>query len=361
MTTTPLSRRDWLLRSACGFGHLAMLGLAAQDAGAATPDPGPVRSPLAPRPPHFPARAKTGGLPVHARRDLPCRHVRPQAEAEGDERPAAADRQAEVRVRADGQPAVVAVEVSTLWAERDRGERPVPADRFVHRRHLRHPVDVRRRSGVARTRAPEHQHRQRSLRPSLPGGVDALRPGDREPEPAGLPQPESVALSRRGPELRLGVPPRDLSGDAHRGREHEFQGGQAVGPLAGRRSPAAAAAARPARATESPAPGAGGRGPGTGSPDRLVRDGLPDAGRGAGRDGHRPRVGGDPGTLRRRRGADGRIRPAVPAGATMPRGRSPVRPGQLQLPQELLGRPRRPPQQPFEQCPEGRPADRRAC
>ena len=30
----------------------------------------------------------------------------------------------------------------------------------------------------------------------------------------------------------------------------QFQGGQAVGPLAGRRSPAAAAAARPARATE---------------------------------------------------------------------------------------------------------------
>ena len=56
MTTTILSRRDWLLRSACGFGHLALLGLAAQDAGAATPDL--IRSPLSPKPPHFPAKAK---------------------------------------------------------------------------------------------------------------------------------------------------------------------------------------------------------------------------------------------------------------------------------------------------------------
>jgi len=56
MTTTPLSRREWLLCSACGFGHLALLGLAAEDAGAATTDV--ARSPLAPKPPHFPARAK---------------------------------------------------------------------------------------------------------------------------------------------------------------------------------------------------------------------------------------------------------------------------------------------------------------
>ena len=83
MTTPPLSRRDWLLRSACGFGHLALLGLAAQDAGAATPDPGPPRSPLAPRPPHFPARAKRVVFLFMHGGDLARRHVRPQAEADG--------------------------------------------------------------------------------------------------------------------------------------------------------------------------------------------------------------------------------------------------------------------------------------
>ena len=56
--TTPLSRRDWLLRSACGFGHLALLGISAQDAGAAPPFPDVDRAPLAVKPPHFPARAK---------------------------------------------------------------------------------------------------------------------------------------------------------------------------------------------------------------------------------------------------------------------------------------------------------------
>jgi hypothetical protein len=56
MSGTPLTRRDWLLRSACGFGHVALLGLAAQNADAATA--GVARSPLAPKSPHFPAKAK---------------------------------------------------------------------------------------------------------------------------------------------------------------------------------------------------------------------------------------------------------------------------------------------------------------
>ncbi|MFO0850214.1 MAG: DUF1501 domain-containing protein [Gemmataceae bacterium] len=46
---TPLSRRDWLARTGCGFGSLALAGLAADAARA---------NPLAPKPPHHPARAK---------------------------------------------------------------------------------------------------------------------------------------------------------------------------------------------------------------------------------------------------------------------------------------------------------------
>ena len=47
----PVSRREWLARTGCGFGALALSGLAGSDARAAT-------DPLAPKPPHLPAKAK---------------------------------------------------------------------------------------------------------------------------------------------------------------------------------------------------------------------------------------------------------------------------------------------------------------
>ncbi len=52
------SRRELLKISAAGFGHLALLSLLQQEAGAAAPAAGGYRSPLAPRPPMYPARAK---------------------------------------------------------------------------------------------------------------------------------------------------------------------------------------------------------------------------------------------------------------------------------------------------------------
>jgi Protein of unknown function (DUF1501) len=48
----PMSRRAWLGQSACGFGALALAGLTARDAAAGADDP------LAPKPPHFAAKAK---------------------------------------------------------------------------------------------------------------------------------------------------------------------------------------------------------------------------------------------------------------------------------------------------------------
>ncbi|QDU95938.1 DUF1501 domain-containing protein [Lignipirellula cremea] len=50
-----LNRRHLLQQSAAGFGWVALAGLFAQRSPAAEPKPG---NPLAPRPPHFPARAK---------------------------------------------------------------------------------------------------------------------------------------------------------------------------------------------------------------------------------------------------------------------------------------------------------------
>jgi hypothetical protein len=57
----PVSRREWLARTGCGFGALALAGLAADEArssGGLTSPGSPGTNPLAPKPPHFPPRAK---------------------------------------------------------------------------------------------------------------------------------------------------------------------------------------------------------------------------------------------------------------------------------------------------------------
>jgi hypothetical protein len=53
-----LSRRDLLRQIACGFGSVALTGLLAEESAATELARVPSRNPLAPRPPHFPARAK---------------------------------------------------------------------------------------------------------------------------------------------------------------------------------------------------------------------------------------------------------------------------------------------------------------
>ena len=54
---SPLNRRQWLRQSACGFGHLALVSLLADETPASAADSG-TNGPLAPKQPHFPARAK---------------------------------------------------------------------------------------------------------------------------------------------------------------------------------------------------------------------------------------------------------------------------------------------------------------
>lgn len=56
MLKTTLTRREWLHRSACGFGQIALTSLAAMESRASSDDSAP--SPLSPKMPHFPARAK---------------------------------------------------------------------------------------------------------------------------------------------------------------------------------------------------------------------------------------------------------------------------------------------------------------
>src|SRR4051812_13710272 len=52
------TRREWLRRASGGFGALALNAMLADLAAAGSGAADPVADPLAPRPPHFPARAK---------------------------------------------------------------------------------------------------------------------------------------------------------------------------------------------------------------------------------------------------------------------------------------------------------------
>jgi hypothetical protein len=52
LDSLPISRRQALRTAACGFGYLALAGLSAEQAAAAP------AGTLAPRPPHFKAKAK---------------------------------------------------------------------------------------------------------------------------------------------------------------------------------------------------------------------------------------------------------------------------------------------------------------
>ncbi len=56
---TPLSRREMLVRCANGFGAVALSTLLADNAAAVPPPVSPDRNPLAPKPPHFKAKAKS--------------------------------------------------------------------------------------------------------------------------------------------------------------------------------------------------------------------------------------------------------------------------------------------------------------
>ena len=71
-------------------------------------------------------------------------------------------------------------------------------------------------------------------------------------------------------------------------------------------------------------------GPGAGGPHRVVRAGLPHAGRSAGVQDISRRVGRDAEAVRPGRPGDARLRPAVPAGPALRRARRALRPGHAQ-------------------------------
>jgi hypothetical protein len=60
MSETPLcSRREMLACCGAGFGMIGLASVLAAEAPAAAPNPNPVINPLAPKPPHHLAKAKS--------------------------------------------------------------------------------------------------------------------------------------------------------------------------------------------------------------------------------------------------------------------------------------------------------------
>ncbi len=275
----PLSRREMLRSSAAGFASLALAGLLADEAQRARRSAGARAAAL-----H--AQGQAGDLPVHARRPVAGRHVRLQAAVGTRPRQAAALRQAARRLGRNGQPAALALEVPATRPKRRLGQRAVPAHGRHRRRDVLPPFDARLEQ-PARRRIARAAHRQRHVRPPQHGLVDHLRPGHRESRPARLRHHLPHAHARRREQLQLGLPARHLPGHAAGQRRHPVGSGQ--DPLHRKRSdapPRTAPRARSAGRDERRASEPLGPRHGAGGPHRLVRAGLPHAGRRAAIAGH---------------------------------------------------------------------------
>ncbi len=171
--------------------------------------------------------------------------------------------------------------------ERALGLRAVPRGRRARRRALRHPQHAHRPPGPPGG-LPDAAHGQLAVHPALAGGVDALRPGDRERRPARLHRDQADRAQRRRPELRQRLPAGGLPGDPHRQRGTARRPGpdrQHQEPPARRRGPAAPARPRPG---DEPRPArARARPPRRRRGHRVLRARLPHAGQAPGRDGPR--------------------------------------------------------------------------
>ena len=168
------TRREFLWQVGGGFAGLALIDLLSRDARAASV------SPLAAKPPHFPAKAKhvvflfMNGAPSQVDTFDPKPALTKfngtpyNGELAGRlERPA--DRPSDaVAVRVHASTAQSGLEISSLF----------PHTAEVRRRPVRDPLDVHRH-GRARLRLPADEHRQRAHRQAEPRLLAQLRPGHR--------------------------------------------------------------------------------------------------------------------------------------------------------------------------------------
>ena len=196
----------------CGMG-MGAVGLATLLSGveAASGSELATGNPLAPRSPHFPARAKhvihlfMNGGPSQVDTFDPKPLL---AKYDGKD---AAARQPAHRAQ-DRHRVPLAVPVPEVWAERDRGQRALPAHGASTSTTSRHPLDVHRHA-QPRASLRAHEHAARCGSRAEHGLVGHLRPRHREPEPARLrrPAPGGLPVGRRG-QLAAGLPARRLPG-----------------------------------------------------------------------------------------------------------------------------------------------------
>ena len=208
----PLSRREMLRRIGGGFGT-ARPGRRCWP----TTAPRPPRRPAArwrPKPPHFPREGEARHLPVHERRAVARRYVRPQAGA-GEVR-TARTRPPETTVdRARAQADDVAVQV------------PASTARAASRSASCSPRSAKCIDDICvirsmHTDTPDHEpglllmnSRQHAADPAEHGLVADLRPGHREPEPARLRRAVPRQAGRRPAAVEQQLPARRLPGHAH--------------------------------------------------------------------------------------------------------------------------------------------------
>ena len=191
MISYPISRRDLLARSGVGLGLLGLAGVLA-DAGLTAA--GPATDPLAPKKPPRPAKAKrvihifANGGPSQVDTFDPkpaLAKVRRQAAADGEPPHRTEDRGG----------LAVAVQVQEVRPVRPRSQRTLRTDGQAHRRHLRHPLDARRRA-EPRAVAAADELRRSPARPAELRLVGDVRPRHREPEPARRSSPCAPAAIR---------------------------------------------------------------------------------------------------------------------------------------------------------------------
>ncbi len=202
-----LTRRHFFGRTGLSLGTAALASLLGESARSDTTPTAdvrlePDRRPAGPA--SFPAQGQAGHLPVHERRPVADGPVRLQAEDGRDVRqgPARVDPQGPAADHHDQRPVPVPgrpvqVQVRPARPGRHVGQRALALHGPDRRRH-RAGQDRLHRGDQPRPGGHLHLHRQPAPGPPQPGLLAELRPGDDEPEPAGLRGDDRVVVGHAG-------------------------------------------------------------------------------------------------------------------------------------------------------------------
>ena len=146
-----LTRRELLGRCGMGFGLIGLAGILADDnllGSAASACTGSAQVPWAAgaQGSAFCRQGQAGRPSVHERWALARRHVRSQADAGEVPRQDAPGAEPPHRAQ-DRRGPGLSLQIQEVRPERHRGQRALRPDRrAAHRRHVHHPLDVRRRA-----------------------------------------------------------------------------------------------------------------------------------------------------------------------------------------------------------------------